>query len=517
MSQEAFDDLKEKYNVIPVVRRIMSDHLSPVLAYRRLVASDDRTAPSFLFESVDNGDEVGRFSFLGANPVLEIIGYENDVSVRNHENESIERVTASNPLHLARSISKNWNVSPVLATDDLPLPSFTGGWVGFAGYDTARFLEIESLPFSSAPKDDRKLPDLHFALYKTVVVFDHVAKVVHVIHNATVGDEESKAWEKANEELDTVVDLLQRDVENIPVGTISMDLSSPPPKPTQSNMSRETFESSVMKCKEYIAAGDAFQIVLSQRFEHHSMVDPFEIYRALRVVNPSPYMIYLQAEGCILAASSPEILCRCRNNHVVNRPLAGTRRRGKTEKEDLRLEKDLRGDDKEKAEHVMLVDLGRNDLGTVCELGSVEIERVMDIERYSHVMHLSSTIVGKLAKDKDSWDALAATLPVGTVSGAPKIRAMQIIDELEPTRRGPYAGGIGMIGFGGDMDMAIALRTMVIPTACMDESGWRIDIQAGAGIVLDSKPELEWKETINKAAGLGRAIELAQCAFVVSE
>lgn len=224
-------------------------------------------------------------------------------------------------------------------------------------------------------------------------------------------------------------------------------------------------------------------------------------------------MIYLQAEESILVASSPEILCRCRDGQVVNRPLAGTRRRGKDESEDDALEKDLLGDAKEKAEHVMLVDLGRNDLGTVCELGSIVIERVMDIERYSHVMHLSSTVVGRLAHGKDCWDALAATLPVGTVSGAPKIRAMQIIDELEPTRRGPYAGGIGLIGFNGDMDMAIALRTMVVPTAKRKNSQWRIDIQAGAGIVMDSVPELEWKETINKAAGLGRAIELAQSAF----
>ena len=513
MQQEAFQSLRDNFTVIPVVRRIMSDHLSPVLAYRRLVASDDRTAPSFLFESVDNGDEVGRFSFLGANPIVEIIAYEHEVTMRNHENGSVETITSDNPIELARSYSKSWNVSPVMATTDLPLPSFTGGWVGYAGYDTARFVEIESLPFSSAPKDDRQLPDLHFALYKTVVVFDHVAKVVHVIHNAISRDETVDEWEVANAELDRVVHLLQRDGENIPVGTISIDLSSPPPKPTHSNMSRDDFESSVVKCKEYIAAGDAFQIVISQRFEHRSIVDPFEIYRALRVVNPSPYMIYLQAEGCILAASSPEILCRCRDGRVVNRPLAGTRRRGKTEEEDLELEQDLRGDDKEKAEHVMLVDLGRNDLGTVCELGTIEIERVMDIERYSHVMHLSSTVVGQLAKGNDCWDALAATLPVGTVSGAPKIRAMQIIDELEPTRRGPYAGGIGMIGFNGDMDMAIALRTMVIPTGKKDANGWRIDIQAGAGIVLDSKPELEWKETINKAAGLGRAIELAQSAF----
>jgi anthranilate synthase component 1 len=227
-------------------------------------------------------------------------------------------------------------------------------------------------------------------------------------------------------------------------------------------------------------------------------------------------MIYLQAEGCILVASSPEILCRCRDKHVTSRPLAGTRKRGKTVQEDAELETELLSDEKEKSEHVMLVDLGRNDLGTVCDLGSIEIESIMDIERYSHVMHLSSTVVGRLEDGKDSWDALAATLPVGTVSGAPKIRAMQIIDELEPTKRGPYAGGIGMIGFNGDMDMAIALRTMVIPTAEKSDEGWRIDIQAGAGVVIDSNPESEWKETTNKAAGLAKAIDLAETAFLQS-
>jgi anthranilate synthase component 1 len=514
MQQEAFKELTINFNVIPVVRRILSDHLSPVLAYRRLVASDDRTAPSFLFESVDNGNEVGRFSFLGADPVLELVAYGNEVCIKNHEQGTEEKSKSNNPLALAKTLSENWNVSPPLTTGDLPLPSFTGGWVGYAGYDTARFIESDALPFVNAPKDDRNLPDLHFALYKTVVVFDHVAKVVHVIHNAIdVDGQKNMEWDSVNKELDRVVDLLQQDGENIPVGTITIDLSSPIPIPTASNMTREEFESSVIKCKEYIAAGDAFQIVISQRFEHWSHIDPFEIYRSLRVVNPSPYMIYLQAEGCILVASSPEILCRCRDGQVVNRPLAGTRRRGKDELEDAALEKELLEDTKEKAEHVMLVDLGRNDLGTVCELGSIEIERVMDIERYSHVMHLSSTVIGRLAQGKDCWDALSATLPVGTVSGAPKIRAMQIIDELEPTRRGPYAGGIGMIGFNGDMDMAIALRTMVIPTNQRKNSQWRIDIQAGAGVVIDSKPELEWKETINKAAGLGKAIELAQSAF----
>ena len=445
----------------------MADHLSPVLAYRRLVAADDRTAPSFLFESVENGDEVGRFSFLGADPSVEVIAYENRVAVKNHSDGTQEDHLCENPLQLVRELSEQWTISDPVAVGELPLPSFIGGWVGFAGYDTSRYNELDVLPFVDAPNDDRNLPDLHLALYKTVVIFDHVAKIVHVVHNSIMSDNEDTAlaWEEANTELDRVVAKLQADVENIPVGTIDIDLSSPPPIPENSTMSREEFEDAVRTCKRYIAAGDAFQIVISQRFEHRTHVDPFEIYRTLRVVNPSPYMIYLQAEGCILAASSPEILCRCRGKDVINRPLAGTRKRGKTVEEDIQLEVDLLGDEKEKSEHVMLVDLGRNDLGTVCELGSISIERIMDIERYSHVMHLSSTVVGTLKEDKDSWDALAATLPVGTVSGAPKIRAMQIIDELEPLKRGPYAGGIGMIGFNGDMDMAIALRTMVIPTA----------------------------------------------------
>ena len=491
------------------------DHLNPVMAYRRLVAKDDRTAPSFLFESVENGDEIGRFSYLGANPACEIIAYGTDVTIRNLESGEENKCNSDNPLQLAREISSKWNVSKTISLGEKPLPSFTGGWVGFAGYDSARYGEIHKLPFSLDPEDVRQLPDVHFALYKTVVVFDHVAKIAHVIHNTVLdsNDNVGEAWDNANATLDSIVEQLQSDANNIPAGSITMDLTSPPELPKKSNMSEEQFHNAVLSCKEYIAQGDAFQIVLSQRFEHRSLIDPFEIYRTLRVVNPSPYMIYLQTEGCILVASSPEILCRTRGNDVINRPLAGTRKRGKTDDEDKSLEEDLLSDEKEKSEHVMLVDLGRNDLGTVCELGTVEIESVMDVERYSHVMHLSSTLKGTLQEGKDCWDALHATLPVGTVSGAPKIRAMQIIDELEPTKRGPYAGGVGMVGFDGDMDIAIALRTMVIPTDLKDEDGWRVDMQAGAGIVIDSKPELEYKETINKAAALGRAIELAQSAF----
>ena len=510
MSQSVFNSVSESATVVPVVRRIMGDHLTPVLAYRRLVAQDDRTAASFLFESVENGNEIGRFSFLGAKPAIQIVAKENKVTIHNHEQGTVEEIIADNPIEVVRDISKTWVVGKPVAANDLPLPSFLGGWVGFAGYDTARYSEIDALPFENAPSDDRNLPDLHFALYKTIVIFDHVSKVVHVVHNATVTE---NAWESACCEIESVIALLQCETPDIPVGSINLDLSTPPPTPLVSNMLQKEFEEAVEHCRTYIAAGDAFQIVISQRFEHRTQIDPFEVYRALRVVNPSPYMIYLQSADCILAASSPEILCRCKDGIITNRPLAGTRKRGKTSEEDDVIEQELRNDEKECSEHAMLVDLGRNDLGTVCEIGSISIDRVMDVERYSHVMHLGSTLTGKLAKGKDCWDALAATLPVGTVSGAPKIRAMQIIDELELTRRGPYAGGIGMVSFSGDMDIAIALRTMVIPVVEKNTEGWRIDVQAGAGVVIDSQPNLEWEETRNKAAALGRAIELAESAF----
>jgi anthranilate synthase component 1 len=279
-------------------------------------------------------------------------------------------------------------------------------------------------------------------------------------------------------------------------------------------MPRAEFERAVARAQEYIRAGDAFQVVLSRRAGRATHADPFDVYRALRVVNPSPYQIYLQAEGCILVASSPEILCRVRGRTVTNRPLAGTRRRGRDAAEDLALERELLDDAKERAEHVMLVDLGRNDLGRVCGPGSVRIERSMEVERYSHVMHISSTVTGELRPGLDAWDALRATLPVGTVSGAPKVRAIQVIDELEPVRRGPYSGGIGAVGWDGDMDIALALRTMVVPSAAWRPgTPWDVHLQAGAGVVLDSVPAAEYEETVAKSAALGRAIDLAERAF----
>ncbi|MFZ9689479.1 MAG: chorismate-binding protein, partial [Phycisphaerales bacterium] len=315
--------------------------------------------------------------------------------------------------------------------------------------------------------------------------------------------------------LDRMVATLEADTVRLQPGRIDDDAMGQPQRPVSSSTPPGAFRTAVERAKAYIRAGDAFPVVLSQRFQRTTPTDPFDLYRMLRVVNPSPYQAYLQGEGCILVASSPEILCRVRDGTVTNRPLAGTRRRGSDEAEDARLERELLADAKERAEHVMLVDLGRNDLGRVSELGSVQVKACMDVERYSHVMHISSTLEGSLRPGLDAWDALHAALPVGTVSGAPKVRAIQIIDELEPVRRGPYSGGLGCVGWNGDLDIALALRTMVIPTALHDPTRgtWRVDLQAGAGIVLDSDPAAEEDETINKAAALGRAIELAERSF----
>ncbi len=519
----AFRALAAKGNVIALTRRLMSDQLTPVLGYRRLVAPDERTAPSFLLESVEGGSSAGRFSYIGAQPAMEVIARENMVEIVDHRRGSTRTVHDDDPLGFMRGITHDWRV----VSDPASARRFTGGWVGYAAYDSVRYLESGKLPFAAAPRDDRHLPDLAFGLYRQVGVFDHFEKVLYAINHVVLGEHQSidLAWREGIEELDRFVDRLETHaVVPLPPGSIDLDLTQMPRAKTACNFTRERFESGVAACKQYIAAGDAFQIVLSQRFERQTTADPFEIYRALRIVNPSPYMIYLQARDSILVASSPEILCRVSDLVVSNRPLAGTRRRGKTPEEDAALEHDLRNDAKEQAEHVMLVDLGRNDLGRVCEPGSIALERVMDVERFSHVMHLSSTITGRLRAKMDCWDALRHTLPAGTVSGAPKVRAMQIIDEHEPTRRGPYAGGIGVVGFNGDMDIALALRTMVIPTTghagpndrreeSPHRSPWTVHLQAGAGIVADSIPATAYLETVNKAAALGRAIDLAEAAF----
>lgn len=511
---------------IPVSVRVLADQLTPVLAYRRLVSGDERTAPSFLLESVEGGEHVGRFSLMGAEPMIEVTAFGHVVNVKDQRSTGRPMSDREgDPLMTLRAIAGQFCFAGDEAkAEGADLPDCPpGGWFGYAAYDTVRYAEPEKLDRRNAPPDDRKLPDMHFGLYTGVVAFDHVEKVAHVTELGLVepGGDASAAYDDAMRRIDARIVKLETHSKPLPTGRVHREgLREPMP----SNLTREQHAEMVGKALDYIRAGDIFQVVLGQRFERQSEADPFDVYRSLRAVNPSPYMVYLQAHRCILVASSPEILCRVRTDEagdriVTNRPLAGTRKRGATEEEDVALENDLLADQKERAEHIMLVDLGRNDVGRVAVPGTVSLDEVMTIERYSHVMHISSTVTGTLRPELDCWDALRAALPVGTISGAPKVRAMQIIDELEPVRRGPYGGGFGYAGLDGDMDIALALRTIVVPTemrkpAASGRDQWVYHIQAAGGIVADSRVEDEYMETVNKAAALGRAIDVAESAFL---
>jgi anthranilate synthase component 1 len=501
---------------VPVALRLLSDQLTPVLAYRRLVAPDQRTAPSFLLESVENGLHQGRHSILGARPAIEVVAKEQRVTIENHRTGERSTSETSDPLATLRDLaSRHRFIRPPGRWPEAPL----GGWFGYAGYDAVRYAEPDKLPFAGAPLDDRALPDLHFAFYDQLAIFDHAEKTVTAVALALLepGDDPGAAYDAAARRAESLARELETPGD--PLATARLAETAAAPQALESNLTRDRHAAMVDRAKEYIAAGDIFQVVLGQRFETRAAVDPFEVYRALRAVNPSPYMVYLQARGCILVASSPEILCRVRRDEttgrsiITNRPLAGTRRRGASPDEDAALEAELLADPKECAEHAMLVDLGRNDVGKVAEPGSVQTPRLMEIERYSHVMHISSTVTGALREELDAWDALRAALPVGTISGAPKIRAMQIIDELEPLRRGPYGGGMGYVSLAGDMDIALTLRTIVVPTERRDAGKWNYHIQAAGGIVADSEPAAEYDETVNKAAALARAVELARQSF----
>lgn len=489
---------------IPVYRTMLSDHLTPVTAYERLAT---RSPYSFLLESVVGGERVARYSFLGSAPAQIIKAYGRKVLIQQPHNMPAAREFESpDPLRDLEGMLR-----PIEGLSVPGLPRFTGGAVGYAGYDTVRYLEPEKL--AAAPKDDRSLPDLIFGLYNDLVIFDHVQKTALIVANAHVplGPEAASItalraiYEDAVARIDALIATLQ---QPLPFTLGAIDLRHEARPEVTSNYTQAQFEQAVVAAKEYIKAGDIFQVVLSQRLEATTAARPFDIYRALRVVNPSPYMFYLAAPECVLVGASPEIMCRVQDGVVTNRPLAGTRKRGKDEAEDKALEADLLADPKERAEHIMLVDLGRNDVGRVAALGSVRISDVMTVERYSHVMHIVSNVTGKLADGKTAFDALRMALPVGTVSGAPKIRAMQIIDELEPTKRGPYAGAVGYIDYAGNMDTAIALRTMII-TPAKQGNGSTVYVQAGAGLVADSVPATEYQETLNKAAGLLKAVALA--------
>ncbi|MBO6740061.1 MAG: anthranilate synthase component I [Phycisphaerales bacterium] len=514
--------------VVPIAIRVLADQLTPVLAYRRLVSRDQRTAPSFLLESVENGNQQGRYSILGAHPVIEFSARNHTTRVIDHEQGSDESSPSDDPLADLRNLSAGWSYhAPQEAIDRGLLPECVlGGWFGYSAYDSVRYAEPKKLSFDHAPEDDRNLPEVSFGFYDELVVFDHVEKLVHLIKLVRIapGQDPSQRYDEAMDALDALAKQVQEHSKPLSLGRVHSTAASRN-EPMPCNITRDEHAQMIARAKDYIEAGDIFQVVLGHRFERRASTDPFDVYRALRAVNPSPYMVYMQTGGCILVASSPEILCRVRNDEhgrsiVTNRPLAGTRRRGRTPEDDLAMERDLLDDPKEVAEHSMLVDLGRNDVGIVAQPGTIELSKLMSIERYSHVMHISSTVTGVIRDGLDCWDALRAALPVGTISGAPKVRAMQIIDELEKVRRGPYGGGLGWVSLDKQMDIALALRTMVVPIDRFDESNpdgaWEYHIQAAGGIVADSVPELEFKETVNKAAALGAAIDLAQRAFSVT-
>ncbi len=483
-------ELARRGNTVPIRCELLSDSLTPVSAFAAIARHTDH---AFLLESVVGGENIARYSFIAADPREIIQAVRNDVVIDKHGQRQQLRV--DDPLTVLQERLADYRAL------HLPgLPPFIGGAVGYAGYDMVRY--YEHLP--AAPDDDRDLPDLLFGIYDTMVIFDHVRKTVSVLSHVHLDEGDfDPAYAAACERIDRMVAALSAPPA-LTIGQINVE--GQPELPFESNCQRRDFERGVRACLEYIRAGDIFQVVLSQRLCVQTQADPFSIYRALRVVNPSPFMFYLKSPQVVLVGSSPEIMCRVKDGVVINRPLAGTRPRGKTDEEDQALEKELLADPKERAEHVMLVDLGRNDVGRVAKLGSVHLTEEMAIERYSHVMHISSEVRGELAEGKSAFDALRATLPVGTVTGAPKVRAMEIIDEFEPTRRGPYAGAVGYIDFAGNMDTCIALRTLVI-------QGQNAYIQVGAGIVADSVPANEYEETINKARGLLKAIEIAEGGF----
>lgn len=491
---EAFRRLARGVQLVPVYRQLAGDMLTPVTAFRKL----DSGSCACLFESVIGGEKVGRYSFLAGDPYLLVEARSHRVTVtapRANGPPQIDEFDSADPLEeLRRRIA-------ALRACTLPeLPPFCGGAVGYAGYDTVRY--SEHLP--DAPTDDRGLPDLAFAFFDHMVVFDNVRKTMIVVAMARVSGDDSALAEEYTSACQRVDQLVNRlGATDGKLCLADVQLAGDPKVSSTSNFDRAGFERAVEKCLEYIRAGDIFQVVISQRLQTTVEAPPFEIYRTLRVVNPSPFMFYLRLPDATLVGSSPEILVRVVEGKVTVRPLAGTRPRGKNEEDDRRLAEGLLADPKERAEHVMLVDLGRNDVGRVARYGSVELTDVMTIERYSHVMHITSNVTGTLADGRDAFDALRACLPAGTVSGAPKVRAMQIIDELEPHRRGPYAGAVGYFDFSGNMDTCIALRTIVL-------QGQQAYIQAGAGIVADSVPAEEYQETLNKARGLLKAIEITE-------
>jgi anthranilate synthase component 1 len=488
--KEKFLELAKLGNLIPVYREILADLDTPVTAYMKL---DEH--PSFLLESVEGGEKWARYSFLGIRPSMIIRGYGRSVEIDEGGSKRVEET--DDPIGLLRDLMSGFRPVEVKG-----LPRFFGGLVGYLGYDMVRFME--ELPENNA--QGIGMPDMYLMLTDTLLVFDSLRQTIKVVCNVHInGGNPAEAYEQAIGKIDDIIGRLRKPLAFEAGGIIRPEgLESPDESSFVSAFGpKKKYMQAVEMIKEYIRAGDIFQCVPSQRFERRSKVRPFDVYRALRVINPSPYMYFLDTGEGEIVGSSPEILVRLEGEDITLRPIAGTRPRGRNEAEDLALEGELKADPKEKAEHIMLVDLGRNDVGRVAEVGSVKVSDLMVVERYSHVMHMVSNVVGKLRKGLDSFDVLNACFPAGTVTGAPKIRAMEIINEIEPTSRGAYAGSVGYFGYSGNMDTCITIRTLIIKDGT-------VYAQAGGGVVADSIPESEYQETVNKAMSMMRAVEMAE-------
>jgi len=499
MLYEEFQKLAAQgYNRIPLMREVLADLDTPLSAYLKLADGPY----SYLFESVQGGEKWGRYSIIGL-PCRTVVRVAGRAITVEKDGGLIESAQADDPLAWIETFQARYKVAGKEA-GVVGLPRFTGGMVGYFGYDTVRYIEPR-LATTSAKPDPIAAPDILLMVSDEVLVFDNLrGRLYVVIHaNPEIGPETEQAWNKAQQRLDALVKTLR---EATPQPTTARRAQRVDESDFVSDFTRQDFESAVERVKHYIHEGDVMQVVLSQRLSTPVQAAPLDVYRALRSLNPSPYMFYMDLRDFHVVGSSPEILVRLEEDVITVRPIAGTRRRGVSETEDRALEQELLADPKERAEHLMLIDLGRNDVGRVSETGSVKLTEKMLVERYSHVMHIVSNVTGQLQPGMTAIDALRATFPAGTVSGAPKVRAMEIIDALEPVKRGVYAGAVGYISWSGNMDTAIAIRTAVIKDGMLH-------IQAGAGIVADSVPSLEWEETMNKGRAIFKAVAMAEAGL----
>src|SRR5499427_5229979 len=497
---DEFLKLAGQGNVIRVTRRLLADIETPLSAYRKIRGPGE----AFLFESVEGGEHIGRYSFVGCNPraIIRQLGDRVEIVENRKVTETFRtggspsangREGVRDGLEVVERVMKKYRAVPVPG-----LPRFTGGAVGFLGYE---FIHDVEPVVPRPPRDDLQTPVMYFLIADQLLIFDRLAQTITILVNAVLEDAASpqEAYENATGEIDRLVSLLEQPSEHHPA-TVPNEV---PSVPFESNVPKEKFLENVLKAKEYITSGDIIQVVGSQRFSTAVKAAPLDVYRAARSVNPSPYMFLLELAGFALVGASPEIHVRCEARRVEIRPIAGTRRRGASLTEDKALEKELLADPKERAEHVMLVDLARNDLGRVCNFGSVHVKDLMIVERYSHVMHIVSQVAGRLSPGKTPYDLMRATFPAGTLSGAPKIRAMQIISELEQTARGPYGGCVGYFSFNGNLDCCITIRTALLKDG-------KAYVQAGGGWVNDSTPEAEYQETVNTAKAMLKAVALAE-------